>query len=108
MSLKAGFENRKWNYPDRKWNYFFYFLTFDQKSSFTKWFQLSPTSLKLVLKTENGIIVKTQHNSTQLKATLKQLALELDTVVTCSNIPPNPTPPRHPQTFHPLLDELES
>ena len=27
-------------------------------------------------------IVKTQRNSTQLKATLKQLALELDTVVT--------------------------
>ena len=29
-------------------------------------------------------IVKTQPNSTQLKTTLKQLALELDTVVTCS------------------------
>ena len=27
-------------------------------------------------------IVKTQRNSTQLKATLKQLALELDTVIT--------------------------
>ena len=30
------------------------------------------------------LIVKTQRNSTQLKATLKQLALELDIVVTCS------------------------
>ena len=40
-------------------------------------------------------IVKTQRNSTQLKTTLKQLALELDTVVTCST-----TPPTHPpQTF---------
>ena len=33
---------------------------------------------------QKGIIVKTQRNSTQLKTTLKQLALELDTVVTCS------------------------
>ena len=33
--FKAGFENRKWNYPNRKWNYFSYFLTFDQKTSFT-------------------------------------------------------------------------
>ena len=31
-----------------------------------------------------GKIVKTQRNSTQLNTTLKQLALELDTVVTCS------------------------
>ena len=36
-------------------------------------------------------IVKTQRNSTQLKATLKQLALELDTVVTCSTHPTHPT-----------------
>ena len=49
-------------------------------------------------------IVKTRRNSTQLKATLKQLALELDIVATCS-------PPHHPplpQTFQPLLDQLES
>ena len=49
-------------------------------------------------------IVKTQHNSTQLNATLKQLALELDTVVRCSTThPPHPT-----QTFQTLLDQLES
>ena len=48
-------------------------------------------------------IVKTQRNSTQLKTTLKQLALELDIVVTCST---HPTP--LPQTFQPLLDQLES
>ena len=47
-------------------------------------------------------IVKTQRNSTQLNATLKQLALELDIVVTCST-----TPPPHAQTFQPLLDQLE-
>ena len=47
--------------------------------------------------------VKTQRNSTQLNPTLKQLALELDTVVTCS--PPTPPPP---QTFQQLLDQLES
>ena len=33
--FKPGFENRKWNYPNRKWNFFFYFLTSDQKTSFT-------------------------------------------------------------------------
>ena len=44
-------------------------------------------------------------NATQLNATLKKLALELDIVVTCT--PPPPHPP-HPQTFHPLLDELQS
>ena len=55
-------------------------------------------------------IVKTQRNSTQLNPTLKQLALELDTVVTCSTTPPppHPTPPHPTQTFHTLLDELES
>ena len=37
--------------------------------------------------------VKTQRNSTQLNATLKQLALESDIVVTCST-----TPPPHPTT----------
>ena len=47
--------------------------------------------------------VKTQCKSTQLKATLKQLPLELDTVVKCT--PPHPT---QPQTFKPLLDQLES
>ena len=41
-------------------------------------------------------IVRTQRNSTQLKTTLKQLALELDIVVSCS-------PPHPPQTFQPLL-----
>ena len=39
----------------------------------------SPVFIKLSL-TWN--VVKTQRKSTQLKATLKQLALELDTVVT--------------------------
>ena len=39
---------------------------------------------------QTWIIVKTQRNSTQLKATLEQLVLELDTVVTCST-PPQPT-----------------
>ena len=48
-------------------------------------------------------IVKTQRNSTQPKTTLKQPALELDIVVTCST---HPTP--LPQTFQPLLDQLES
>ena len=33
---KAGFGNRKWNYPNRKWNYFSYFLSSNQKASFTK------------------------------------------------------------------------
>ena len=46
-------------------------------------------------------IVKTQRNSTQLNPTLKQLALELDIVVTCSTTSP-------PQTFQQLLDQLES
>ena len=32
------------------------------------------------------VVVNTQRNSTQLKATLKQLALELDIVVTCTHI----------------------
>ena len=36
-------------------------------------------------------IVKTQRNSTQLKTTLKQLALELYTVVTCSTHHPTTT-----------------
>ena len=54
--VKAELENRKKNYPNRKWNYFFFFLTFDFKTSFTKWFQLLPTSLALVLKTRNRII----------------------------------------------------
>ena len=41
------------------------------------------------------LIVKTQRNSTQLKTTLKQLALELDIVVTCS-----PPPPYHKLFSH--------
>ena len=49
-------------------------------------------------------IVKTQRNSTQLNPTLKQLALELDTVVTCTP----PTPPHPTTNFQPLLDQLES
>ena len=48
----------------------------------------------------------TQLNSTQLKATMKQLAMELDIVVKWPTAPP--TPPPLPQTFHPLLDQLES
>ena len=46
-----------------------------------------------VLKGEDQFVVKTQRNSTQLNATLKQLALELDIVVTCT--PPHPP---HPTT----------
>ena len=45
-------------------------------------------------------IVKTQRNSTQLNPTLKQLALELDTVVTCST---HPTPPTH---YHKLFSHF--
>ena len=52
-----------------------------------------------------GLNLFSKPNATQLKATLKQLALELDTVVTCSTTPPHLT---LPQTFHPLLDQLES
>ena len=51
------------------------------------------------------LIVKTQPNSTQLKTILKQLALELDTVVTCSTTTHHHPPP---QIFQPLLDQLES
>ena len=47
---------------------------------------------------EKIAIVKTQRNSTQLNPTLKQLALELDTVVTCSTH--HPTPPPH---YHKLF-----
>ena len=57
------------------------------------------TKLYITKHYHNYIFVKTQRNSTQRKATLKQLALELDTVVTWN-------PP--PQTFRPLLDQLES
>ena len=49
-------------------------------------------------------IVKTQRNSTQLKAALKQQALELDKVVTCSTHPTT----HHPQTIQSVLDQLES
>ena len=49
------------------------------------------------------LIVKTQRNSIKLKGTLKQLVLELDKVAKCST-----TPPPLPQTFQPLLDQLES
>ena len=49
-------------------------------------------------------IVKTQRNSTQFNATIKQLALELDTVVMCST---TTHPPPLPQTFQPLLDVRE-
>ena len=40
--------------------------------------------VKLSYLWENLEIVKTQRNSTQLKVTLKELALELDKIVTCS------------------------
>ena len=46
------------------------------------------------------IVVKTQRNSTQLKTTLKQLTLELDTVATCSP----PTPPHH---YHNVKDRIK-
>ena len=48
-------------------------------------------------------IVKTQRNSTQLKTTLKQLALELDIVVTCSTT--HPTPPHH---HHKLFSHFQT
>ena len=54
--FQTGFENRKQNYPNRKWNYFSYFLTSNQKTYFTKSFQLLKTNPKLVLKTGNRII----------------------------------------------------
>ena len=50
--------------------------------------------LKLSFQLLLSSIVKTQRNSTQLNATLKQLALELDIVVKC-------TPPPHPTTNFP-------
>ena len=51
----------------------------------------------------------TQLNSTQLKATMKQIALELRHSGHVFPSPTHPTPP-HPtqQTFQPLLDQLES
>ena len=51
-------------------------------------------------------IVKTQRNSTQLNPTLKQLALELDIVVTCSTTPPpHPTPPtNYPDSSRPARE----
>ena len=52
IEFKPQFKNRNWNYLNRKWTYFSYFLTSYQKSSFIKYFQLLPTSLKLVLKKE--------------------------------------------------------
>ena len=54
--FKAAFKNRKWNNPKRKWNNFSYFLTSDQKTSFTKCFSFLPRSSKLIFKTGNGII----------------------------------------------------
>ena len=54
---KTGFGNRKWNYPNRKWNYFSYFLSSNQKTSFTKCFQLLITSLKSVLKQERELFL---------------------------------------------------
>ena len=79
-------------------------ISFDQPEHGALWnlslkFSLNPIIFNRKLK-----IVKTQRNSTQLKATLKQLALELDIVVRCSTT--TTTPP--PQTFQPLLDQLES
>ena len=47
--LKTYFENKKSNYPNREWNYFSYFLTSNQKTSFTKCFKLLLMSLKLVV-----------------------------------------------------------
>ena len=51
-------------------------------------------------------IVKTQRNSTQLNPTLKQLALELDTVVTCSTPPHHhhPTTTNFPATSRPARE----
>ena len=54
--FKTGFENRKLNYLNRKWNYFSYFVTSNQKHSFTKSFWLLKVNPKIVLKTVNIII----------------------------------------------------
>ena len=54
-----------------------------------------------------GLNLFSKPNATQLKATLKQLALELDIVVRCSTTHPT-HPPTPPQAFRPLLDQLES
>ena len=35
---KIGFENRKWDDQNWKWNYYSYFLSSNQKASFTKCF----------------------------------------------------------------------
>ena len=32
--FKAGFDNRKQNYPNREWNYFSYFVTSNRKNFF--------------------------------------------------------------------------
>ena len=50
------------------------------------------------------LIVKTQRNSTQLKATQKQLRW----VRHSTHLEPTPPHPTPPQTFQALLDQLES
>ena len=61
------------------------------------------TKLYITKHYHNYIFVKTQRNSTQRKATLKQLALELDTVVTW-NPPPHPTTPNFSATSRPARE----
>ena len=58
--------------------------------------ELGTAQLQLVYLLFVYIIVKTQRNATQLNATLKQLALELDIVVMCS-------PPPH---YHKLFSHF--
>ena len=55
-----------------------------------------------IIKDIDSDIVKTQRNPTQLKATQKQFV----EVNHSSQL--EPTPPQPPQTFLPLLDQLES
>ena len=50
------FQNRNRNYLNRKMNYLSHFRASDQKTFFTRCFTFSPSSLRLIFKTENGII----------------------------------------------------
>ena len=59
----------------------------------------------MVLNQETEKIVKTQRNSTQLNSKATSVGVRHSSHV--FHHPPHPTPPP-PQTFQPLLDQLES
>ena len=67
---------------------------------------MQQTSILRHRENDQYFVVKTQHNSTQLKATLKQLALRLDTVVTW-NLEPTTHPPttNFSATFRPAAEK---